>query len=808
MIKEVIGLQDDNKAVLMLVDKVKSAVHKIRQAYRDNLPKIFAAKFTRKVTKEESSRLFLGMAQTDLASLSKLFRTDTLFGFFGDAKSLAAETKLVEAKLAGMNPPKLTNLYMKKAQELADDMVGSRTGVNLLRNADVIANLAGEKKNVKGVTPELIETIDQLVTLYAIAGVDQTSKDTITEFAQDPQNNEALEYMYEYIRSLRDVELNKSDSVEARINGYKGYIPSEAKGGRVMRVENNIRHEEMLRQGYTRVGDYKGMGTAITGGNKSYYVSTVSGKATYTQGAMQTVQQSVNGVDPASGRTLTGRTSGKMITGPAAKKLTRDIANMTQLQKSRIVEPLLPVFDAKYQIIGYEQSIGHEQLASMKRNTNLGEMIGAWAGRQAEEKLAVEWNTVLVERTHDMWMKDKAAGREGEYINLSADNLVDPIHKDTWSMVPNEMRQQIIKTFGSDGFMVRKEMIDDAVGFRNFTIADMFTGATRLNKTSQSAVVDFTRIMFGDDAFKYLVTSEKAVQTVVSYAKQTVVIRSIVVPALNGAANVMQLLNAGVGFLAIGKGAREKLIEIDAYGRNREKIMKLEADLEVNRSSIAQTRKLTAQIQDLNDTNNRMGIAPLINAGAFTTIAEGLDDVDAALINGKFTDWVEKTVNRLPTGVKDVARYGLVTQDTPLFKGLAKAVQYGDFVAKAILYDHLTQVKGQTHDQAMERVFEEFVAFNLSAGRARTYAESIGVTWFWAFKIRSMKIALRMARNNPVRSLLMTVGIPYSPMDIGFGSPIKDNFVSVAIDDRLDDSVGWDMLGRFWSLNPAYNLFN
>lgn len=293
-----------------------------------------------------------------------------------------------------------------------------------------------------------------------------------------------------------------------------------------------------------------------------------------------------------------------------------------------------------------------------------------------------------------------------------------------------------------------------------------------------------------------------------SYAKQTVVIRSVVVPALNGAANVMQLVNAGVKLTSIGKGAREKLIEIDAYGKNRAKIMEFEADLEVNKDSIAQSRKLTAQIKALNDVNNRMSIAPLVREGAFTTIAEGLDDVDHALVNGKFTDWVETTINKLLTGVKDVARYGLVIQDTSLFKGLAKAVQYGDFIGKAILYDHLTKEKGQTHDQAMERVFEEFVAFNLSAGRTLTYAESIGLTWFWSFKVRSMKIALRMARKNPLRSLVMTAGIPYSPMDIGFGSPIKDNFASVALDSRLNGSMGWNMLGRFWSLNPAYNLFN
>jgi len=170
-------------------------------------------------------------------------------------------------------------------------------------------------------------------------------------------------------------------------------------------------------------------------------------------------------------------------------------------------------------------------------------------------------------------------------------------------------------------------------------------------------------------------------------------------------------------------------------------------------------------------------------------------------------DWAEGQVNKLPEGVRTVGKYGFVTRDTALYQGMARAVQYGDFLGKAIYYDHMTKRKGVGKKEAMEQVSEEFVNFNMLPGRTRTYADSIGLTWFWTFKIRAMKIALKMMRDNPLRSLLLTVGVPNLPvMDIGFGSPIKDNMVTVIGDGRLGYSTFWGMMFSSFGLNPWVNL--
>ncbi|EPX75648.1 hypothetical protein [Salipiger mucosus] len=56
----------------------------------------------------------------------------------------------------------------------------------------------------------------------------------------------------------------------------------------------------------------------------------------------------------------------------------------------------------------------------------------------------------------------------------------------------------------------------------------------------------------------------------------------------------------------------------------------------------------------------------------------------------------------------------------------------------------------------------------------------MGVTWFWAYKLRIMKIAHRQMRVNPFRSLMMSLGVPALPdlPGVSVGSPMTDNFVT------------------------------
>ncbi|MBV7378519.1 hypothetical protein [Maritimibacter dapengensis] len=179
-----------------------------------------------------------------------------------------------------------------------------------------------------------------------------------------------------------------------------------------------------------------------------------------------------------------------------------------------------------------------------------------------------------------------------------------------------------------------------------------------------------------------------------------------------------------------------------------------------------------------------------------------------AIGQGKWVNWMQNQMERVPAQAGTLGRYAIVARDTALFKGMSRATMYGDFLAKAVMYDHIVKEEKKTHERAMEEITEEFVNYNLLPGRTRSYAESMGLTWFWAYKLRSIKIAHRRIRDNPFRALMTTLGSPFLPElpGISIGSPITDNFFSTWADGRLGYSVGPGMAFNAPGLNPWVNL--
>lgn len=235
----------------------------------------------------------------------------------------------------------------------------------------------------------------------------------------------------------------------------------------------------------------------------------------------------------------------------------------------------------------------------------------------------------------------------------------------------------------------------------------------------------------------------------------------------------------------------------------------IKAEITSQRGNHDAVRRLETELKSLEDSNRRMSIWPLIDAGEFATISEGLTDADAALASGKWAQYIQGLMDRIPSKLGTVGRYAFITRDTALFQGMARAMQYGDALSKGVLYDHLVK-QGKTKEQALRGITEEFVSYNLLPGRTRTYADSMGLTWFWAFKLRSIKVALGHIRNHPFRALMLSIGNPLIPDVPGMtlGSPIEDNMLSVVADGRLGYSVGPGMAFNAPSLHPWVNLVN
>jgi uncharacterized protein YdgA (DUF945 family) len=96
--------------------------------------------------------------------------------------------------------------------------------------------------------------------------------------------------------------------------------------------------------------------------------------------------------------------------------------------------------------------------------------------------------------------------------------------------------------------------------------------------------------------------------------------------------NGVALLIHGISPVALAKGTRNKYLEIATYVRNREKMMSLNVQLTGVLNDPAKKKKIEAQLIRLTDANAQLSIAPLIESGEFSTIAEGLTEDDLEMI--------------------------------------------------------------------------------------------------------------------------------------------------------------------------------
>lgn len=191
----------------------------------------------------------------------------------------------------------------------------------------------------------------------------------MSELNRNQKDRDGLEYVTNYLVGQRIDELGKMGSnTVAKLNHYKGHIPSEKKQGGDLRIVDDSDHAQMVMTGYKRVSEYEGSSAELTKRKRSYYFAPVSGQAGFSQGVMQTVHQTVSGVDPETGYTVGEVMAGRITDPQQVKALQKHQANPGQTR-----ENLIPVYNEFGQLVAYERMADVTKLAGLNRNTDLRE---------------------------------------------------------------------------------------------------------------------------------------------------------------------------------------------------------------------------------------------------------------------------------------------------------------------------------------------------------------------------------------------------------------------------------------------------
>lgn len=798
LVNDLTGRTKSNASVYDLIKAVRAQVQADRQQFREHLPTTIASKFSRKLTNDEWKAMHTGMGKTDLAVLRDTMSLAEIRDLLTDQKIVDREVNKLEADLqkqAGRNWP----LISRKSKQLAQYMINGTVGNNLLRNATAISRMLGERQAARSTVD--VAQLDKLITLYALEAMNKTDREMLSSLAQSEVDG--MDFATSYLVGQRKDEMAKAKSdMRATMNQYKGHIPSETKQGVNLIVAEDSQFADLIEKSYVRLGTYQGS-SANRGPARSYYFAPVQAQAPFSQGILQNVRDTAGGVDLGTGFTMGTMVAGRITDKPSVDRITKALA-----RGERGNEPLLPVYDDKGNVVAYEQSIDPNMLKHIEGENHLARAIGVWRGRQVEEAKAQRFNDMLIENLHSMYENDikMSASNKSQYVNLLGSKL-DPITNDALKLMNSETRQKAESLFGPGELWVRRDMLNDALGYRAASVGDAWSGNSRWSPETLDTFKKAMLGVFGNRAYKYVMGGENLVQNLVKEAKTLIVVKSVVVPAVNFLANLYQMVARGVPVKNIAKSIPQKTAEINQYLKSRLRQVDAEAELRAA-TNPNQIRKLKAEIQSISDSHKRMSIWPLLEAGEFSSIADaGIGRDDILITEGKLHEYMDKLADKLPKSVRTAGRYALITKDTALFQGIQKTVEYSDFIAKAIIYDELTQRKGKTREEALGRVTEEFINYDRLPGRFRGYMESVGLMWFYNFKIRSAKVAVSMIRNNPVHAAMAMLA-PTPTMFGNVGLPIQDNIFSIAAQGNLGYSFGFGQGLRAHNLNPWLNLTN
>lgn len=757
VVRDIVGENDGNTGFYRLINNTRSRAERVRQLFRSDVPKNIRTEFSRELSKDEWAHLHKGLARTDIMSMGLSGSVEVL----EDIDNIDAHIGATEEALLEHGGKRYFDLYKKKADELAHYMVQRKPKAQMtLRNSEAIARLLGHGYGIDEVSPELVKAISELTTLYALKGLDADTVATLKTILKE--ETAGLKAVTAMLHNIRKEEHNKHYEVSGiadrtnigLYNGWKGYAPTQVKGGHQVIIARDAEdHDRLVSMGYTRIGDAATSRYEEYTGKMGYYQTRTGGRSAFRQGGIQTINTTFMGVSSKTGLTHNHLTA-DAIMGSDAKAIHKRIVRDKRAKK--VEELLLPVFGDEGQIIGFERPVDPGMLGSLRESEDLADMLGVWMGRVVEEREAQELNSTFVAAAKTMY--DEGLKDGADFINVADPTLKDETIKYAWKNLGWEVKAEIEAHFGKEGFFpVRKDQIDVALGFPRASATDAWTGTSRWNKETQDLFRRTMMMIGGRKAYGFLKDAEKVQQGLVGYAKTNLLVRYGIVWMGNEMSNTLHGLAWGIGPAQQWKLKREAFIEISQYRENEIKLNQLQSKLAAEKLDTPEAKRLTARMQAVKEAQSRLNIAPLIEMGEFNTVVEDMSDADEALLDGRLGEFIEEQIEtHIPDGVREFGRQVQMSKDTAIFQAMNRAVQYSDFLSKYALYKHL-MAQGKDRDYIEQTIRNEYVNYNLPAGRGRDYLEAMGLVWFHNYKLRILKVMFSMMRNRPV-SALLTMG--------------------------------------------------
>lgn len=684
-----------------------------------------------------------------------------------------------------------TNTLIKFVQ---DGTIEPAKQKDFLRNTYMIAKM-------NNISEQTASRLYALLSLKYLSENHKSDTDRMISFLEKDTTNEQYNYLNGVLAHRYAEDRLKLEEYAQVSNGkygcglscyFEGYIPKIMSSGYSVKATRNADEvKKYLTLGYEKVDK-------ISPNGITYLESKYDLEAQFLSGGLNSVNITAMGVNLANGR--------------ASDAVFADFTQQA-MQTGSETEPCIPVYDKNGSIVGYELLPDSSIMSKMDFDTNLANIVGEWSGRFITEHSVREANKKVLEELKDLKTKDSHVLNKNEYINILNPNAIMNLPKYQKKAIERLINNPCLladvkEVFGDEGLPIRRDMIDDVLGMQRASITDIYLDNNEFPKFVNDALKAALYVVGGP---KGAVTLEKTIQSLAKVARNNIVIKSVVVPAANITANAIQLMLMGVPPQYIIKNIYKMTKECNQYLDILDQMATLDITQQNEGTSSISKAKIEEQKTALQLQIDTLSIAPMINAGEFSTISDGVLSRDEIDMDKSSASFVDKFVNKASNFVQDHPNIRAATfaKGSTTYNYLQYATQYGDFIAKSILYNYMTEVKHESENEALYKATTFFVNYDFMPSRGRDFLESIGYMWFFNYKLRMSKVMVDLIKNHPVRSLFFTY-LPIELWDVTLDTPFKDSALGKALGLGVPNSssVGIDNLFKLKNLVPQAMLLD
>lgn len=711
-------------------------------------------------------------------------------------------SKIAELKTASV--PAHFNYYNRAAEAMGIVMAtGKKTEVLTLQNAQRIADMDG--LNTTGVNAaSVVDIIDVLGSLHALNNVPVNYKTQVSNLMES-ELKRGSDNGIRFTLSL--LHITKEQAIKAQFKDnpkdmVKGYVPMITNPNKEIAMSIDKKDKALLENGYELVGSVPRDRDDPTTGDRYIYLHPNGGKASYIQGILYINEQNARGTTTRSNRIIQG-------SGMPSYEAAVDVQDMITTKQKAIHAMLYPkqgkgvqrtymtpTFKLNGDIKDFRYIAADDFTDNyLDRNNDLFHVLPKMAASNHTVPSSKEKNLELLDALKLQYEEDKANNNLKRYIQLSP-QAGDKQLRETYHLIPEEVRTQAKILFGSDTIPVRNDLFDVIFGKRKWTVRDMWSQDAKENHKVQALIAKGIDLLTFKHGQAFAGQTEKGIHELATWVKDIVINKSLVIFGGNVASNTNFLVARGLSATEAVRQQAKAFHLAKKYVVAEQEIASLELRLETG--MYPQNHKgYKTRIIELQDEINRSPIKRLIDKGMLPTISEGeitQEDTYTSVYKSKLNQWVDKGKSLVGERGSAVVDEVMINQNTETYKELSKATQLSDFAARYALIEHLTQKESMSFEDAVVDARRSFVNYDLPTHKALQYMGDMGFAWFLRYPVRMQRNIIASMANNPARvtALLIANSLTGNIVPNIYGSlyGIANPLDSFGFLDRLSSGAG------------------